>query len=255
MYYEICGSNLDRKLILLHGFPLGGDSWKHQREMDASLATFVCPDLPGFGKSANVTNALSIDLMVDGVFDLLDRLSWKRCVLVGLSMGGYLALRAFEREPDRFQGLVLADTKSQADTDEGRLGRSESIRSLRKEGLEAFGQGFLEKTLHPEASAEARSELMRIIMSNKPEGLERALIAMAARTDTSKALENSDIPVSCIVGSHDKVTPPEVVKALADAAPKGTFHQIDGAGHFTPNEKPEAFNKILADFIRQLLPA
>ncbi len=254
MYYEICGSNIDRKMLFLHGFPLGGESWKHQREMDASLATYVTPDLPGFGKSDNIADALSIDLMVDRLFSLLDSLSWKKCVWVGLSMGGYIALRAYEREPERFHGLVLSDTKSQADTDEGRLARSESIRSLRKDGLEAFGKAFLEKTLHPEAGAEVRGELMRIIMANKPAGLERALIAMAARTDTSQALKKSDVPVSCIVGSHDKVTPPDVVKALADDAPKGAFHAIDGAGHFPANERPEAFNAVMADFIRRLLP-
>src|SRR5438034_21907 len=84
-------------LVLLHAFPLDGRMWLAQKDDFSGTVRVIVPDLRGFGRSAELTPARSIDDYADDVAALLDRLKLERATIVGLSMGGYIALSLARR--------------------------------------------------------------------------------------------------------------------------------------------------------------
>ncbi len=236
-------------IMFLHGFPLTGASWVAQESLISRFNSILIPDLPGFGRSDRSINGLSIDLMIDELFALLEEVGWKSCIWAGLSMGGYVTLRAHERDASRFDAMVLIDTKSTPDNDAGRVARSETIRTLRSDGMDAFSEAFTKKVVHPDCDLATIDRVKSIIRNNKPSALEHALVAMAARTDTTSALVGCSVPVGFIVGENDTLTPPPVMKEMAETAGSGHFYTIAGAGHLSAIEKPDAFNAAPLEFV------
>ncbi len=251
-YKLITGGGGKGNIMFLHGFPLTGESWAAQESLIAGFNSILIPDLPGFGRSEDSANALSIDLIVDELFELLDTIGWKSCIWAGLSMGGYVTLRAYERDAERFDAMVLVDTKSTSDNDAGRLGRSESIRSLRSNGIDQFSEAFTKKVVHPKCDSAIVEHVKSIICKSESSALEHALMAMAARTDTTNALRDCSVPVGFIVGENDTLTPPEVMKEMAAIVSSDHFYTIADAGHLSAIERPEAFNAALLEFVKSI---
>jgi len=251
-YQLITGGGGTSNIMFLHGFPLTGSSWRAQESLIGTFDSILIPDLPGFGKSLNSKMGLSIDLITDELFGLLDALGWQSCIWAGLSMGGYITLRAHERDASRFDAMVLIDTKSAPDADAGRIGRSDSIRALRSSGIEPFADAFTKKVVHPNCDISTVENIKTMILENQPAALEHALIAMAARTDTTNAIKDCTVPVGYIVGENDTLTPPDVMRDMAQLSKSHYFKVIQGAGHLSPIEKPDAFNVALIEFAESI---
>ncbi len=114
----------DRKpVVLVHGFPFSHSMWDPQVQALSKTFRVIAYDVRGHGASDAADGPASIDLFVDDLIGILDSLRLDRVAICGLSMGGYIALRAAERHPDRFSALILCDTKSTADTEEGKKKR------------------------------------------------------------------------------------------------------------------------------------
>ena len=163
-------------------------------------------------------------------------------------MGGYVLLRAVEREPERFAKLIFADTKASADGDEAKLKRMDAIRKIRKEGPEGFAAGFADgalgattKAQHPKIAGIVRE----MVASNPAAGMIGAQMAMAARTDTTASLAKIKCPTLVIVGDEDTLTPPAVNQEIADKVPGARLVTLKGAGHLTALEDPEGFDRAL----------
>ncbi|MBW3534741.1 MAG: alpha/beta hydrolase, partial [Gemmatimonadetes bacterium] len=119
-------------VVFLHGFPLSHRMWEPQMRTLEGRWRVVAPDLRGMGASDSGDGQYGMDVYVDDLFAVLDRLGPGEVVGCGLSMGGYVLLRALEREPGRFRAAVLADTRSTPDDDEGRLKRVAAMRAEQK---------------------------------------------------------------------------------------------------------------------------
>jgi pimeloyl-ACP methyl ester carboxylesterase len=117
---------------------MGSEMWQSQIQMLNESYRVVAYDLRGQGRSDTGDGQFTIEFLVDDLIALLDILKLKSAVLCGLSMGGYVALRASERYPDRVSGLILCDTKSEADTNESKLARTESIKAVKKDGVRSL---------------------------------------------------------------------------------------------------------------------
>ncbi|MGH2904922.1 MAG: alpha/beta fold hydrolase, partial [Solirubrobacteraceae bacterium] len=119
--FDASGSG-EQGVVLVHGFPFTSMIWRVQREaLGTQARRVITPDLPGFGHTPG--SADSVDAYAAGVCGVLDRLELERAVLGGISMGGYVALAFARLYPERLQGLILADTRAGAESDEGRAGR------------------------------------------------------------------------------------------------------------------------------------
>ncbi|MCL7961432.1 MAG: alpha/beta hydrolase [marine benthic group bacterium] len=243
-------------LLFLHGFPLHGAMWAPQVAAFSSEWRTIAPDARGAGASDVGTGQYTMELLVDDLFAVLDQVAHDEPVVaVGLSMGGYILLRALEREPQRFRGVVLCDTRSAADGRTGKLARAIGIRRIEQEGLEPFVDDFLEAVLAPGTRAkrpESWSGLKRMMMENSPIGVRGQLLAMASRVDTGRVLGSISQPSLVVNGSEDRLTRPAAGKAMAAKIPNAVFSMVEGAGHLSSVEAPAEFNRILGRYLQHI---
>lgn len=250
------GPNEAPVVVLLHGFPLSGAMWTPQFAALESDWRIVAPDARGVGTSDVGSGQYTMEMLVDDLFVVLDgAASGRPVVAVGLSMGGYILLRALEREPERFGGIVLCDTRSAADGDPGKLARAVGVRRIEREGLEPFARDFLAAVLAPDTETRhpgLADDLLRMILENSPVGVTGQLLAMASRTDTTGSLGAIGVPALVVNGSADRLTPPATGRELAARIPNAEFAEIEGAGHLSSIEAPVAFNRVLRSFLDRL---
>ncbi len=242
-------------VIFIHGFPFNRSMWAPQIEALSGTYRVISYDVRGHGQSDVGYGQYSLEFFVDDLIAGMDHLKIESAVLCGLSMGGYIALRAAQRHADRLKGLILCDTKSEADSDEVKIKRATSIRAVKKDGVKSFAEGFVknvltEKTLltKPNLAASVR----KMIEANPPIGISGALLAMAARTDTTAALAGITVPTLILVGEEDKLTPPSVSEAMAKKIPHAVFHIIPEAAHLSNLENPAIFNEHLFTFLKSI---
>jgi 3-oxoadipate enol-lactonase len=252
--YEVNGPKQAPWVTLVHGFPFSRALWKGQvaaLKKDYRVLTY---DLRGMGQTSLGKTPQLLEAYVDDLLALLKHLKIERSALGGLSMGGYVALRAYQKAPERFWALGLFDTRADADPDPVKLGRAAGIATVRGKGVKAFVEGMLPRLL-AEASFKAKPKvaagLKAMMLRSKPDGVCNALAAMAGRTDSRSALPDIKVPTLCMVGSLDAVTPPALAEAMQAAIPGAVLAEIPGAGHVSNLEEPVRFNQALGAFLGQ----
>lgn len=238
-------------LVFLHAFPLNRSMWTAQEQALSSQFRVVTVDLRGHGESDAPLWRYTIDQAADDVRALLDHLSIQQAVFVGLSMGGYILFAFYRSYADRVKGLVLADTKAQADTAEGREGRFQMAQTAYKNGPSAIADIMLPKLLSP-ASINTNPDLVRtvraMIEGNQISGIAGDLMAMAERSDSIPLLKQIACPTQIIVGELDQATPPPDATLMADQIPGARLAVIPGAAHLANLEQPDRFTQIVRSF-------
>lgn len=241
-------------VLFLHAFPLNGGMWEGQLGALAGRTRLLVPDLPGFGGSPSPRPPVTLEGYADSVMTLLESLTVERTVVVGLSMGGYLAFRLIERLGDRLAGLLLANTRSGPDTEEAAAARRSAAEDIERDGIGIAADRFLPRLIgattqrvDPSVAVRAR----KMIAENMPAGIAGALRAMAERPDSTRLLAGVRCPVLCIGSDEDVLMPPDVAAEMAARAPRGRVEIIRGAGHLSNLEAPAAFNRVLDAFLRE----
>jgi 3-oxoadipate enol-lactonase len=247
------GDSSAMPVIFVHGFPFSHAMWHNQLPLVAKEFHTVAYDVRGLGESSPGNGIFTLEGHVDDLIALMNYLQIERAAIVGLSMGGYIALRALERNPERFSSAVLCDTRSEADTNEGRLNRAKSIQEIIQQGSAAFAEEFLKKIFAPESFQRVPEEvaLIRdIITCTPPRAIAGMQLALAARTDTTASLGALRIPTLILVGEHDAITPPAAARALQERIAGSTLYIVPDAGHMSPMENPGAVNSQVMQFLR-----
>ena len=239
-------------VVLLHGFPFNRSLWRGQAESLSASCRVVAPDLRGHGETSVVAGPATMEEMAEDLAALLDELGVGRAVVGGLSMGGYVALAFLRAHPERVGALVLADTRPQADTDEGRRAREETARRALSDGMEPIADMMLPKLLAP-ATREGRPDVVErvraMILGTDPAGAAAALRGMARRRDQTDLLETIRVPTLIVVGSEDVLTPPADSEAMHAKIEGSRLAKIEGAGHVSNLERPGEFDRALAQFL------
>jgi len=253
--YAEDGSSDGQPLVFIHGFTFDRHMWDGQLAVLPEGYRAISYDVRGHGNSGSGDGQYSLELFVDDLIALLDHLQISRAVLCGLSMGGYIALRTIERHPDRVCGLILCDTRSEADPNEGRLRRMQQLQLIKQRGLQPFAREFVRGVL-TEQSLRERPELVHQVCSRiengSPLGLCGTLLALAARTDTTGALNGIRVPTLILVGEHDALTPPAAAHALQQGIAGSILRVIPSAAHMSNLENPGFFNEQLLGFLASL---
>lgn len=255
IHYKENGDKKGLPLVLIHGFPFNLDMWDGlvaNLPQDIRCIRF---DVRGHGKSEVGDGQYSIEFFVDDLVALLDELGLEKAVICGLSMGGYIALRAIERNPEKISAIILCDTRSDADTDEGKIKRADAIKKVKTIGVVAYSEEFVkivftENTL--KNKPETVEELKKIIQGNTEKGICGTLLALAARTDTTASLEKIKVPTLIIVGEEDKLTPPASSEAMKNKIKGSKLQIISGAAHMSNLENPELFNTTIINFLEEI---
>jgi 3-oxoadipate enol-lactonase len=236
-------------LVLLHAFPLTAEMWRPQLERVPQDWRFIAPELSG---AVPVEGPRTIDDYARDVAALLDALLIDDAVIGGLSMGAYVTFALWRHAPSVFSGMILADTRPQADTPDARAGRARMRELLAREGVGAIGERMIPKLLSAR-TLEERPEIVQrvraIVESNEPRVLDAALDAMMTRPDSTSDLARVSCATLVIVGEQDAVTPPGEADAMHRAIPRSVLVTLAGAGHLSNLEQPDAFSRALADFL------
>ncbi|HSH59794.1 MAG TPA: alpha/beta fold hydrolase [Acidimicrobiales bacterium] len=255
-YVDIGSSADGRPVLLLHAFPFHSGMWQPQLDALSGRHRIIAPDLKGFGASDAPEDVASYSMAnyADEVAALLSTLELDQVVVVGLSMGGYVAFSLLERHRSCVAGLVLADTRAGRDSEQVLQRRTEQQRRVREEGTVAVIDTLLDALLC-EHTREHRPEVVleaRRLMDNPPAGFLGALEAMKTRPDATSRLGSIDVPTLVLVGDHDQLSPPEEARAMHEQIPGSRFTVLPNAGHLTNLEVPDAFNQALGDFLEEL---
>jgi 3-oxoadipate enol-lactonase len=242
-------------VLFIHGYPLDRSIWTHQlAALDGWCG--IAPDLRGMGRSDAPDLGYSMETYAADLAALLDRIGVEEVVLVGHSMGGYIAFEFLRRWRDRVRGLVLVDTRAEPDTPDGKKARDAAAATAREQGAEAIAEAMLPKMLGAStlAGAPATVERVRSLMAATPvPGIAGALGAMRDRPDSTPMLPSlAGIPTLVLVGDEDEAIPPAQSRAMADAIPGASLVVIRSAGHLPTLERPVETSDALLAFLQGL---
>lgn len=252
LFYDDVG--IGQPVLFLHAFPLDHTMWAPQTSALAVHCRCLTMDARGMGASSG-GGPFSVDRYADDVIAVLDAARVKRAVIVGLSMGGYVAFALWRRYRARVRALVFADSRAGADSDDMRARRRALITLARAQGSEAVAEtqapGLVGKTTR--AKQPEILEVVRRAMSLQPvEGVVGALEALMSRPDSTPTLATIDVPTMVIVGDEDSVTTPKESRAMHRAIRASRMEVIAQAGHLSNLERPAAFNAVLVEFLASL---
>lgn len=233
-------------LLLIHAFPVDARMWDPQRSALDGALPVVAPHLPGFGGTEPAGEVMSMGAAAERCLSALDEAGADRAVVCGLSLGGYVAFEMWRRARHRVAGLVLANTRSGADTEEGAANRRALAQRLRAEG-----NGFLVETPPPlpllsaDASEELSTRVRSWVRQQPAEAIAAASLGMAERPDSTPDLAGIDVPTVILTASGDTLIAPEVSSPMADQIPGAELVVLEGAGHLSNVEAPDAFTDVL----------
>jgi len=253
----IDGNKENNTLLFVHGFPFDHYMWDAQVKALSSSYFCVRYDIRGLGESPEGDGQFTMEMFVDDLEEIVSRMELNKPVLCGLSMGGYISLRAMGRIEDLFSALILCDTKSVADDNETKLKRAGAIKRINDGQFELFIEEFVANCFADSFINESNEEYRKVVnrsLKNDPVGVKGCVLAMAGRTDTTELLPRIKISTLAICGSEDKLSPPTVMKPMADAIPGSEFVLVEGAGHMTLIEKPDIVNEKIASFLKRINP-
>jgi pimeloyl-ACP methyl ester carboxylesterase len=256
LYYEEHGRG--PALVLAHGHACGVRSWDSQLRGLTDQYRVIVYDARGHGLSEapREVSAYSQEQMVDDLCGLMDHLGLDTAAVGGLSMGGNVVLNFAFAHPERVRALILADTGAGSDDTGRMLARSlKGADVLESGGIEAYVDWAMS---HPAFSRfvskgpEEERFIRSCLMTNRAHGLALSTRGVQAKRPSVYALEAQlrrlGMPVLLIVGEHDEACLP-VHAFMGRTIPKASHHVLPGAGHLTNLETPEAFNRLVADFL------
>jgi pimeloyl-ACP methyl ester carboxylesterase len=241
-------------LVLLHPFPVDSRLWDGARDQLGEHSRLITPDQRGLGATpldlGGAVPEPDLDAVARDVLHAVDDLGVDRFVLGGCSMGGYVAMAVLRIASERVAGLVLADTRADADTAEARERRLAMAERVESDGVgDWLPDATLPTLLGENASPEVTASVRRMVLDQPATGIAWAQRAMAARLDSRELLAGTDVPTLVVVGSEDVLTPPPLAREMACLLPNATLREVPGAGHLSPAEAPEAFSRAVLDWL------
>lgn len=211
------GSDNAPVIIFIHGFPLNKTMWNKQVGELKGNYRVIAYDIRGHGNTDVGDYDFSIELFVKDLLSLMDALKIDKTILCGFSMGGYIALKAIENNPERFNALLLCDTNCTEDKPEAKEKRMKAIESIKEKGLEQYAEESLKKLFAPKSFSKHIKEIAIVkdmIMKTSKQSLYKTLHALAERKETCSKLHEIKVPVLIMVGKEDEITSPNVALSM-----------------------------------------
>ena len=233
LFFEEIGQGTP--FIFLHGFPLDHTTWLPVARLLKDKARCILPDLRGHGKSPVVGTEATIMLMAEDVTRLMDKLEIPQAVIVGHSMGGYIAMQLAKSFPDRVNGLGLVATQSEPDAPDKAAARLQSREDVLKNGTAALVENMASRLTDDISVLQG---LRKVMERTHPQGVAMAQFAMVHRNDATPWLSEITLPVVVIAGAKDKIIQEETMRRIALLLCSGKYYLSQTASHMIPIEDP-----------------
>ncbi len=251
--FRVFDEGIGPPLLFVHGFPLDHRMWAAQLDRFKDRYRVIAPDLRCFGESVAGVDLVTMEMMADDLNRLLDALEVTQPVIYcGLSMGGYVGWQFYRKYASRIRALILADTRSKADSAEALQSRAKMVDHLLRAGTQYVAEPMLPKLFAPDSfrrSPGAVAQVQETILSARPQSVAAAIRGLSARPDMTGLLPEIKTPTLLIVGEEDTLSSPDEMRAMAGSIPHARFEVIPQAGHLTPMENPTAFNAAVEKFL------
>jgi len=239
------GSGDATPIVFLHGVGSDKSVWHPQLAHFASERRAIAFDYPGYGDSDSAPSGTTRDDYAGAILSALTALGVERAHVCGLSLGGVVAIALHHATPERCASLVLADTFARHPDGRGIYERSVAA----SENMRALAEGRADVLLAQPADPAVREEVIETMARIDPAAFRIGAEAvwLADQAERAAAIH---APTLILCGTKDKVTPPELSRELGQIVPGSRYEAIEHAGHLTNLEQPDAFNRIVEQFIR-----
>ena len=233
-------------VVLLHG--LGGDwrTWLYQVPVLCDKAAVINVDLRGHGDSSAPDHDWSIGDMARDVVRLLRNLGAERAHLIGLSLGGMIALQFALDYPYATSSLVLADTMAGPGPHSGDW--KAAIKFIEENPMKAIARERITAAFSDSVDPVMRDYFIDRVSSNDKDAYVRTARALGDFSVADRLGEIA-VPALVVVGDQDRVTPPEMSRELASGISGARLATVPGAGHLSNLEKPADFNHAVLEFL------
>jgi pimeloyl-ACP methyl ester carboxylesterase len=240
-------------IVFLHGHPFSRAMWAAQLASLSDEFRVVAPDLPGYGESPPVAETMSMRGFADAVVELLDALEVERATVVGLSMGGLVAMELGLGNADRVDGLVLAATTAAPLTEEEATRRRAAAGDIETNGMVSHTAEMLPRLFGPAAARDPAitTPIAATMLRTSPRGAAAALRGRAERPDYERLLRDLRPPALVVAGDSDAYSTREVTDQLVAALPAPEVLLLEGVGHLPNLEARERFDAAVRDFARR----
>ncbi len=252
MYVQIQGQIGKIPLLFIHGIPVNSKMWKEQMKHFSAHHYLMAPDLPGLGKGELHFNAVTSEYYVEYLMNVIQSTGFKKMIICGHAFGGYLALRLYQLIPDLFQAMILVNTHPFSDDDHTKIKRWRAIKKLhayRDEFLEQLYSRYIGESNKKDKNLK-RFFIEELVDPNTEAGISAAIASLTGRIDCSEVLDSIKVPTLLIEGSEDKVIPHGVMRWMKDQIAISQYHCIPNCGHMSSIERPEEFNQVMENFLR-----
>lgn len=238
-------------IVLLHGFCEDHKIWEEfQQDLRDEPYQVIVLDLPGFGAS-EVVDGITIEGMAKRVHELLQILNTGPAVLIGHSMGGYVALAFARLFPDALMGLGLFHSHPYADEPEQKVLRQKSIDFIKRQGHILFVKQLIPK-LFPDSFARSNAFLLEKLIYRASlfpsEGIMAGQKAMMERKDETETLRQCKVPVLFIVGKLDSAIPADKSLEQTHLAETASIHIMEKVGHMGQFESRKSTQRYVRQF-------
>ena len=253
LYYEVSGSGT--AIVLIHGFLCDGSLFTHQTAALERTHRVINIDLRGHGRSGPSESPYTIYDLVDDVVAVLDTEGVASAVWMGLSMGGFISLRAALNRPERVRALVLIDTDAGPETLWNKLKYT-----TMKWGLQALGPRFIAPTVMPimfgrttlRSRPDLWAEYYQRILNVRIKSICPGVDAITRRGDLVGRLNEIKVPTLVIVGEEDKALPLWKSRRIANHIPGAELILIPDAGHLSAVENPAPVTDVVTRFLSKV---
>lgn len=242
-------------LMLLHGYMESLEVWDAVMPYLKPHFRVVAIDIPGHGISQVVGEVHTMEFLADTVQAVLRELSIERCVMVGHSMGGYVALAFLRKYPQLLSGLVMLHSTPNPDSEEKqgqRLREIEIVQAGKKDMLAQIAPmgGFAAENRN--RFADRIEELADQITLTDDDGIIALLRGMSQREDMNDILVQSIVPQLFIFGRGDEYITAEVAQKMIDTHPAAKVAWLEHSGHMSLIEEPEQCAEAIVEFVSEL---
>jgi pimeloyl-ACP methyl ester carboxylesterase len=210
------------------------------------------PQAPVLGRHAVAIADHRSDETMEAIVERLLATAPPRFGLIGLSMGGYVALETQRRAPDRVTRLALLDTSARADTGETRVNRARLIALAEVGRLEDVHRALWPRLVHPDRTGDAELEgvVSAMLRETGAPAFARQQRAILSRRDQRDHCPSIEIPTLVLVGADDLITPPDLAREMAEAIEWASLVVVPGCGHLSTLEQPDAVNEALSRWLQ-----
>ena len=243
-------------VVFVHGFCESNSIWKDLSLELSKDFKVICPDLPGFGQSPLPNDKFSLEEIGDLLVEWLKNRGIEKSIVIGHSLGGYIALEILRKHPDFAAGIGLFNSSAFEDSREKKENRNKLIDFIGNNDVKPFLKTFVPSLFYPETEEKFRSVIEKIEeegLTIKPGSVMKYAAAMRERPDSTDLLKQYPSRIMLISGRHDQNVPIQKSEEMAELLGHRHVTFVDDSAHMSLFEQPEICYEAVRNFVRSII--